>query len=70
MKKGASLSEPFDEKNDPFFHWDGNEEVLGAEVTYLSEIGALMYIANCTHPDITFVTNLLARFSSSPTRRH
>ncbi|KAL5566503.1 hypothetical protein UlMin_029667 [Ulmus minor] len=29
-----------------------------------------MYLANCTRPDIAFAVNLLARFSSSPTRRH
>ena len=29
-----------------------------------------MYLANCTRPDIAFSVNLLARFSSSPTRRH
>jgi hypothetical protein len=36
-----------------------NEEVLGLEVPYLSAIGALMYIANCTRPDIAFAVNLL-----------
>ncbi|CAA7017728.1 unnamed protein product [Microthlaspi erraticum] len=36
----------------------------------MSAIGALMYLANCTRPDIAFATNLLARYSSSPTRRH
>ena len=29
-----------------------------------------MYLANCTRPDIAFSVNLLARYSSSPTRRH
>ncbi|CAA7029245.1 unnamed protein product [Microthlaspi erraticum] len=41
-----------------------------SEVPYMSAIGALMYLANCTRPDIAFATNLLARYSSSPTRRH
>ncbi|CAA7031777.1 unnamed protein product [Microthlaspi erraticum] len=44
--------------------------MLGLEVPYMSAIGALMYLANCTKPDIAFATNLLARYSSSPTRRH
>ncbi|CAA7031752.1 unnamed protein product [Microthlaspi erraticum] len=44
--------------------------MLGPEVPYMSAIGALMYLANCTRPDIAFATNLLARYSSSPTRRH
>jgi hypothetical protein len=29
-----------------------------------------MYLANCTRPDIAFAVNLLARYSSAPTRRH
>ena len=29
-----------------------------------------MYLANYTRPDIAFAVNLLARYSSSPTRRH
>nr|KYP55779.1 Retrovirus-related Pol polyprotein from transposon TNT 1-94 [Cajanus cajan] len=47
-----------------------DEEILGPEVPYLSAIGALMYLANYTRPDIAFAVNLLARYSSSPTRRH
>ena len=27
-----------------------------------------MYLANCTHPNIAFSINLLARYSSAPTR--
>ena len=29
-----------------------------------------MYLANTTRPDIAFSVNLLARYSSAPTRRH
>ena len=29
-----------------------------------------MYLANNTRPDICFAVSLLARFSSSPTKRH
>ncbi|GJZ24929.1 retrovirus-related pol polyprotein from transposon TNT 1-94 [Tanacetum coccineum] len=47
-----------------------DEDVLGPEVPYLSAIGALVYLTNCTRPDISFAVNLLARFSSSPTKRH
>ena len=49
---------------------EGDEELIGPEVPYLSAIGALMYLANHTRPDISFAVNLLARYSSSPTRRH
>jgi hypothetical protein len=55
---------------DPFRHQEENEEVLGPEVPYLNAIGALMYLTNCTRPNISFAVNLLARFSSSPAKRH
>ncbi|PRQ55303.1 putative RNA-directed DNA polymerase [Rosa chinensis] len=55
---------------DPFRPRDEDEEPLEAEVPYLSAIGALLYLAQCTRPDISFAVNLLARHSSAPTRRH
>jgi hypothetical protein len=55
---------------DPFRSKGDDEEVLGPEVPYLSAIGALIYLANCTRPDIAFAVNLLARYSAAPTRRH
>ncbi|KAG7537056.1 hypothetical protein ISN44_As13g009830 [Arabidopsis suecica] len=57
-------------ENDPFRPCEENEETLGPELPYMSAIGGLMYQANCTRPDIAFATNLLARYNSSPTRRH
>ncbi|XP_048599946.1 secreted RxLR effector protein 161-like [Brassica napus] len=56
-----------DVNKDPFRPREKNEEVLGPEVPYLSAIGALMYLASHTRPDISFAVNLLARFSSCPT---
>jgi Reverse transcriptase (RNA-dependent DNA polymerase) len=47
-----------------------NEKALGPEVPYLSTIRALMYLANNTRLDIAFSVNVLARYSSDPTRRH
>ena len=55
---------------DPFRPREEGEEILGAEFPYLAAIGALMYLATNTRPDIAFAVNLLARFSSEPTRRH
>ena len=55
---------------DPFRPCEKDEELLGPEVPYLSAIGVLMYLANYTRPDIAFYVNLLARYSSAPTRRH
>ena len=57
-------------RKDPFRPRDIGEKMLGLEIPYLSVIGALMYLANCTRPDIAFVVNLLARHSADPTRRH
>ncbi|XP_058721460.1 secreted RxLR effector protein 161-like [Vicia villosa] len=57
-------------ENDPFRPKESNEEDLGSKMSYLSAIGALMYLANYTRPDIAFAVNLLARFSSCPMKRH
>ena len=59
-----------DIEKDPFRPREKDEELLGPEVPYLSAIGALMYLANYTRLDISFVVNLLARYNYSPTRRH
>ncbi|KAL0549877.1 hypothetical protein IC582_014367 [Cucumis melo] len=75
MEKAHPLNIPIvvrslDIKRDIFRPREDNEELLGPEVSYLSAIGALMYLANNTRPDIAFLVNLLARYSSSPTKRH
>ncbi|XP_074323295.1 secreted RxLR effector protein 161-like [Apium graveolens] len=57
-------------EKDPFRPRKQDEETLGPEVPYLSAIGAIMYLANNTRPDIAFAVNLLARFSSEPTKRN
>ena len=59
-----------DVKKNPFRPQEEDEETLGPKVPYFSAIGALMYLANCTRPDIAFAVNLLARYSSAPTQRH
>ena len=57
--------------NKDLFHpKEENEELFGPKVPYFSAIGALMYLVNCTRPNITFSVNLLARYSFAPTRRH
>ena len=75
MNKTNPLSTPMvvrslNVEKDSFRFREDNEEVLGPEVSYPSANGALIYLANCTRLDITFTTNLLVRFNSSPTRRH
>ena len=69
MDKAHPLSSPmivrsFDAKKDPLRPKEENEAVLGPEVPYLSAIGALLYLAQCT---IAFSVNLLTRFSFAPT---
>ncbi|GJX66278.1 copia protein [Tanacetum coccineum] len=75
MDKAKSLSTPMvgrslNVDNDSFRPCEEDEDVLGPETLYLSAIGALMYLTNCTRPDISFAVNLLARFNSSPTKRY
>ena len=59
-----------DAKKDPFRPLKEDEEILVLKVPYLSAIGALMYLVNCTRLNIVFVVNLLARYSSTPTKKH
>ncbi|XP_070669152.1 secreted RxLR effector protein 161-like [Malus domestica] len=59
-----------DAKRDPFRPNEDKEEILEPEVPYLSAIGALLYLAQCTKPDISFAMNLLARYSNAPTHIH
>ncbi|GJT46040.1 copia protein [Tanacetum coccineum] len=73
MDKENPLSTPMVERslnvdNDPFRPCEDDEEIIGPKVPHLTPIGALMYLTNCTRPDISFAVNLLARFSSSPTK--
>ena len=54
----------------PFRLKEENEELFGPKVPYLSAIGALMYLVNCTRSDIAFSVNLQARYSSTLTKRY
>ena len=75
MDKAHPLSSPMvvtslDVKKDHFHPKEDDEETFGPKVPYLSAIGALMYLMNCTRLDIAFPVNLLAKYSSAPTQRH
>ena len=37
-----------------------------SEVPYINAVGALMYLATCTRPDIAYTVSQLGRFSSNP----
>ena len=58
-----------DAKRNPFHPKEDEEEILEPEVPYLSAIRALLYLAQCTRPDISFAENLLARYNNEPTSR-
>ncbi|XP_074378316.1 secreted RxLR effector protein 161-like [Apium graveolens] len=75
MDKAHPLTTPMvarslEVENDPFRPRKEDENALGPKVPYLSAIGALMYLANNTRPDIAFSVNLLARFSSNTIKRN
>lgn len=70
MNKAIRLSTPMvvrllNVENDIFLRHEENEEILGPEVSYLSTIRVLMYLAKCTQPDTSFAVYLLARFSAA-----
>ncbi|XP_070677961.1 secreted RxLR effector protein 161-like [Malus domestica] len=56
-----------DAKRDSFHPKGDEEEILEPKVPYLSAIGALLYLAQCIRPDISFAVNILARYNNAPT---
>lgn len=75
MNKSYPVSTPMelrtlDPEKDIFRRRQENEPALGSEKPYLSAVGALMYLANHTRPDIAFAISLLSRHSAQPTIRH
>ena len=64
----SKLVRSLDVKNDSFRPREKGEELLGSEVPYLSVIGALIYLYNCTSPYISFSFSLLARYSFTLTQ--
>ena len=54
----------------PFKPRGDDEVILGPEVPYHSNFWALIYLANYNIHDIAFADNLLAKYSTTQTRRH
>ena len=46
------------------------EDMAPLRETYMSVVGALLWLAACTRPDLTYTTSVLARFVSNPARIH
>ncbi|UYV73752.1 hypothetical protein LAZ67_11000718 [Cordylochernes scorpioides] len=49
---------------------DEEEKERMRAIPYRELIGSLLYLANCTRPDLMFSVTRLAQFSSNPGRRH
>jgi hypothetical protein len=61
---------PHERETDSFRPKSDDEKSMGPKFPYLTAIGALMYLTNCSRLDILFVVSSLARQSANPTRRH
>ena len=46
------------------------DDMAPLKETYMSVVGALLWLAVCTRPDLTYTTSVLARFVSNPARIH
>ncbi|XP_068309708.1 uncharacterized mitochondrial protein AtMg00240-like [Pyrus communis] len=55
-----------DAQRDPFRPKEDEEEILEPEFHYLSAFGTLLYLAQCTRPNISFAVNLLGRYNNAP----
>ena len=47
-----------------------NREHSVAQIKYARIIGSLMYLENCTRPDIAYAIGRLSRYTQSPNRDH
>ena len=73
MDNANALSAPMIGKSrtedDPYRPADDDEEEID-KPQYLAAVGALLYLATNTRPDISFAVSVLARHSQKPTSRH
>ncbi|EGO04984.1 hypothetical protein SERLA73DRAFT_82563, partial [Serpula lacrymans var. lacrymans S7.3] len=47
-----------------------SDAALMKDIPYLAAVGALMYLATTTHPDIAYTVGVLARYNSNPGLTH
>ena len=73
MGEANSISAPMIGRSktgdDPYRPCEEEEEEVD-KPRYLAAVGALIYLATHTRPDITFATSVLASHSRKPTHRH
>jgi len=70
MGEAKGKSTPLDlgmklSKVGPAMEWDG-----GGKNPYAEMVGSLLYLSNCTRPDLAHATSQLARFMAAPTQQH
>lgn len=46
------------------------ERAQMSKVPYINAVGALMYLATCTHPNIAYTVSKLAQFNTNPGHQH
>ena len=56
------MSTPYD----PSSQLKKNREHSGSQIEYAQIIGSLMYLINCTRPDIAYAVGRLSQYTQSP----
>ena len=64
--KFKEVNTPFD----PSLKLEKNSGRAMAQREYASAIGCLMYLMQCTRPDVAFAVSKLSRFTSNPSVEH
>ena len=54
----------------PHIHLRKNTGTEVCQLEYSQIIGSLMYLMNCSRPDIAYVVNKLSRYTSNPSDDH
>ena len=60
------MSTPYD----PISHLKKNKEHSVAQTEYAQIIGSLMYLENCTKPNIVYAIGRLSQYARSPNQDH
>ena len=70
LQKALPASTPMPEKWELESHNLTDSPILATQKEYASLVGALLYVAVCTRPDIAFAVNHLARYTREPRQAH